>query len=81
MNKKPLAAIIDLSINNTLSIKRALEVVGFETEIFNKKFSTNKFDLVVLPGVGAFSEGMNRLIKTKLIVYQEIICLIKILFI
>ena len=67
MNKKPLAAIIDLSINNILSIKRALEVVGFETEVFNKKFSINKFELVVLPGVGAFNEGMNRLNKTRLI--------------
>jgi len=65
--KKPLAGIINLSTNNILSIKRALEFIGFDTVLINKDITIKKFDLMVLPGVGAFSEAMNTLNKTKLI--------------
>ena len=35
--------------------------------ISSEKDKIYKSDKIILPGVGAFSEGMNRLIKTKLI--------------
>ena len=34
--KKPLAGIINISINNILSIQRALEYVGFDTVVINE---------------------------------------------
>ena len=65
--KKPLAGIINMSTNNILSIKRALEYVGFDTFIIDEYKNIEKFDLVVLPGVGAFKEAMKKLIDTNLI--------------
>ena len=65
--KKPLAGIINISINNILSIKRALEFVGFEVVIIDEQQNIEKFNLIILPGVGAFSEGMKKLNDTKLI--------------
>ena len=65
--KKPLAGIINISINNILSIKRALEFIGFEVAIINEDQNVEKFNLIVLPGVGAFCEGMKKLNDTKLI--------------
>ena len=65
--KKPLAGIINISTNNILSIKRALEYVGFDTFIIDEYKNIEKFDLVVLPGVGAFEEAMKKLIDTNLI--------------
>ena len=65
--KKPLVGIINISINNILSIKRALEYIGFQTKIINEAESVDKFDLVVLPGVGAYHEAMKKLKLSKLI--------------
>ena len=65
--KKPLAGIINISINNILSIKRALEFLGFEVVIIDEQQNIEKFNLIVLPGVGAFCEGMKKLNDTKLI--------------
>lgn len=65
--KKPLAGIINISTNNILSIKRALEFIGFETVLINENISVNKFDLMVLPGVGAFNEAMNTLNEKNLL--------------
>jgi imidazole glycerol-phosphate synthase subunit HisH len=61
MKKKPKVAIIDISINNILSISRALEFIGCEIFVFKEKFDVSKYDLIILPGVGAYSEGMKRL--------------------
>ncbi len=65
--KKPLAGIINISINNILSIQRALEYVGFDTVVINEYKNVRNFDLVVLPGVGAFHEAMKILKDTKLL--------------
>lgn len=64
--KKPLACIVNISLNNILSIKRALEFVGFNTAVIDRYENVEKYDLVVLPGVGAFSEAIDLLKKTKL---------------
>ena len=65
--KKPLAGIINISTNNILSIKRALEFIGFDTVLINEHVPIKKFDLIVLPGVGAFSEAMNTLNRTNIL--------------
>ncbi len=53
MISKPLVGIIDISINNILSIKRTFEHIGFEVMIINEQRNVEKFELLVLPGVGA----------------------------
>ena len=70
-NKKPLAGIINISLNNILSIKRALEYIGFNVIIINEQRNIEKFDLIVLPGVGAYHEAMKKLRDTKLILSIE----------
>ena len=69
--KKPLAGIINISINNILSIKRALEFLGFKVVIIDEQQNIEKFNLIVLPGVGAFCEGMKKLRDTKIILSIE----------
>ena len=69
--KKPLAGIINISLNNILSIKRALEYIGFNVIIINEQRNIEKFDLIVLPGVGAYHEAMKKLRDTKLILSIE----------
>ena len=69
--KKPLVGIIDISTNNILSIKRALEYMDFDVIIINEQINVEKFDLLVLPGVGAYHEAMKKLRNTKLILLIE----------
>ena len=71
MMKKPLVGIIDISINNILSIKRAFEHIGSEVIVINEQRNIEKFDIIVLPGVGAFHEAMKKLRDTKLILSIE----------
>ena len=65
--KKPIAGIINISINNILSIKRALEFIGFEVIVINEDQNIDHINLVVLPGVGAFNKAMKTLNETNLI--------------
>ena len=65
--KKPIAGIINISINNILSIKRALEFIGFEAIVINEDQNIDHINLVVLPGVGAFNKAMKTLNETNLI--------------
>ena len=69
--KKPLVGIIDISTNNILSVKRALEFIGFDVIIINEQINAEKFDLLVLPGVGAYHQAMKKLRDTKLILLIE----------
>ena len=71
MINKPLVGIIDISINNILSIKRTFEHIGFEVMIINEQRNVEKFDLLVLPGVGAYHEAMKKLKDTKIILSIE----------
>jgi len=71
MMKKPLIGIIDISINNILSIKRTFEHIGSEVIIINEQRNIQKFDLIILPGVGAYHEAMKRLRDTKIILSIE----------
>ena len=71
MTKRPLVALIDISINNILSIKRALKYLGFDVIVIDEHQNIEKFDLIVLPGVGAYYEAMKKLKATKLILSIE----------
>ena len=71
MTSKPLVGIIDISINNILSIKRAFENIGSKVTIIDEQRNVEKFDIIVLPGVGAYHEAMKKLRDTKLILSIE----------
>ena len=71
MTSKPLVGIIDISINNILSIKRAFQNIGSKVTIIDEQRNVEKFDIIVLPGVGAYHEAMKKLRDTKLILSIE----------
>ena len=58
--------IIDLNINNLLSIYQSCLKAGYKTEVINPKKNILNYDIVILPGVGAFKSGINFLKKNKL---------------
>lgn len=60
-------AIIDYKIGNLFSVKQAFEKVGFHAEITSDNQSILSSDILVLPGVGAFGEGINNLRNLNLI--------------
>lgn len=55
--------VIDYGIGNIKSIKNAFEALGVEVILSREKDAILNADGVVLPGVGAFSHGMNNLIE------------------
>lgn len=54
-------SIIDYGMSNLLSISRAFEHVGAEVQIVDSPDSIRQSDYLVLPGVGAFPDGMTEL--------------------
>jgi len=54
-------AVLDLGLGNLLSIKRGLERAGAEVSITAEEGSVREADAVVLPGVGAFRDGISAL--------------------
>ena len=59
-----------MGFNNTFSIFQAFKSLGCKVELSNK--ISKNFDLLILPGVGSFVEGMNSLKKQNLIIILKI---------
>lgn len=51
-------AIVNYGMGNLASVRRAFEDIGADVYIANHPDDLDKADRVVLPGVGAFAEGM-----------------------
>lgn len=64
-NKK-LVVIVDYGMGNTLSVKKAFEFLGSEVLVSNKAADIKKASHLVLPGVGAFGQGMKNLKRLNL---------------
>lgn len=62
-----MIVIIDYEIGNTLSVKNAVEKLGYKSEITNNKNIINKSSHIILPGVGSFEKGIFNLKKYNLI--------------
>ena len=62
-----MITIIDYEIGNTLSVKNAVEKLGYKSEITNKKSIINKSSHIILPGVGSFGKVIFNLKKYNLI--------------
>lgn len=56
-------AIVDYGIGNILSVRRALEHVGAEVTLVADAADIARADYLVLPGVGAFRDGMEGLVR------------------
>ncbi|MGB9812260.1 MAG: imidazole glycerol phosphate synthase subunit HisH [Thermovenabulum sp.] len=61
---KKVVTLVDYGMGNIGSVKKAFEYLGFEVKLASKGFELERADCIVLPGVGAFKEAMERL-KSK----------------
>ncbi len=61
-----LLAIVDYGVGNLFSVKNALDYIGVPSQITSNKSDLLHADAVILPGVGAFPDAMNRLKETGL---------------
>ncbi|CAI6084378.1 imidazole glycerol phosphate synthase subunit HisH [Cohnella sp. JJ-181] len=59
--------LIDYGIGNLLSVSRALEHCGADVELAQTAEQIEAADKLVLPGVGAFADGMNGLRERGLV--------------
>ncbi|WP_438426168.1 imidazole glycerol phosphate synthase subunit HisH [Aquimarina macrocephali] len=64
-NKK--VVIIDYKLGNLFSVKQACDTVGIDAKISSDREDILNADALILPGVGAFIEGMNNLKKLNLV--------------
>ena len=59
--------VIDYGLSNLLSVRRAFEYFGAEVEITGSRSRILSAKALVLPGVGAFKDGMDGLARLGLI--------------
>jgi glutamine amidotransferase len=64
---KNVVTLIDYGVGNLLSVSRALEQVGAEVEITDSPQRIRNAAKLVLPGVGAFADGMAGLSEKDLV--------------
>ncbi len=60
-------AIIDYGLGNLLSVKRAVEASGAQANFVSNPNELSSYEKIILPGVGAFEDGMNGLKKINII--------------
>ena len=58
---RPCVTIVDYGRSNLLSVQRALEACGAEVRFANTPAAVRASGALVLPGVGAFADGMAQL--------------------
>ena len=62
-----MIAIIDYGAGNLFSVQNALNFLGFENKITSDKEEITKADRLILPGVGAFGDAMDKLNNSGLV--------------
>ena len=62
-----MIAVIDYGAGNIFSVKNALDYLGMESILTNKKEDIESADALILPGVGAFPSAMDMLNKSDLV--------------
>jgi len=63
---KPLISVIDYGMGNLRSVQKALEKAGARAVVTQSPAMIKKSQAVVLPGVGAFGEAVQRLKSEKI---------------
>lgn len=66
LSSRRKVTLVDLQIQNILSVSHALHVVGAEVIVARDAATVAAADLLVLPGVGSFAEASRRLVETGL---------------
>lgn len=54
-------AIIDYDMGNIKSVQNSLKKIGYNSELVSDPYKINDFEIIILPGVGAFPEAMKKL--------------------
>ncbi len=62
-----MIAVIDYGAGNIFSVKNALDYLGMESRLTDKKEDIESADALILPGVGAFPSAMEMLNKSGLV--------------
>lgn len=62
-----MIAIIDYGVGNLFSLTASLDYLGAETKVTGKKEDIQKADRIILPGVGAFEDAIDKLEATGLV--------------
>lgn len=60
---QPTATLIDYGVGNLFSVQKALELCGAEVIVTSDPNKILQAERLVLPGVGAFSDGMKGLVE------------------
>ena len=56
-----MIVIVDYGLGNLFSVQKALEMVGADVKISGRAEDIRTAERIILPGVGAFADGMNYL--------------------
>ena len=64
-------AIVDYNIGNLQSVINAFNKIGQDIVLVSNPEELNRFDKIVLPGVGAFGDAMDSLVKSGM---RESVC-------
>lgn len=62
-----MIAIVEYGAGNIFSVKNALDHLGYENKLTDKKEELEAADAIILPGVGAFPWAMNMLTQSGLV--------------
>ena len=62
-----MVAIIDYGAGNLMSVKKALDFIGAESEITMDKAKIESASHVILPGVGSFGDAMESMERRELV--------------
>jgi glutamine amidotransferase len=64
-------AIIDYGLGNLFSLKSSLDYIGRESVVTNDRAKISAADKIILPGVGAFGDAMQKLRENGLDVFLK----------
>ena len=69
-----MIAIIDYGVGNLFSLKSSLDFIGLDTKITNNEKEIREADAIILPGVGAFRDAIEKLGEKNLknIITEEV---------
>lgn len=68
------AVVIDYGMGNVASVQKALRFLNIDSVVSNDKTLIRQSDTLILPGVGAFAQGMHNLHESGLVevLHQEV---------
>ena len=71
---KKIAGIVDYGAGNLFSAIRGLNMAGFSTNVISKSSEILNSDYLVIPGVGAFGDGIKNMKKREIFRGNNRVC-------